>query len=85
MNAKNYTVHPNAQTPVKGANRMAPGAPLRSGMIEENDDTTRMGIANQFAAVTREDEGFARVYIFRFSEDVSVWEGPHRLHSEEVS
>lgn len=56
---------------------------LRSGVIEVNDDTEEMGIAGQLAAVTHEEDGMARVYIF-LPGDIPVWVGPKTVLSEEV-
>jgi len=64
--------------------------PLRNGVIEENNDTLKDGIAGYPAAVVAEDDGWARVYLFGLAPEtaqwpgVPVWIGPYKVLSEEV-
>jgi hypothetical protein len=63
---------------------------LRTGIVEENQDTKRIGIAGELAAVTHEQAGEVRFYVFILPDDesdrpgVSRWMGPYMGLSEEI-
>lgn len=63
---------------------------LRVGIVEENADTTRTGLAGHMAAVTHEADGEVRFYIFTATPEDSMfpnnplWLGPYMALSEEI-
>jgi hypothetical protein len=82
-----YQVYPNrcGKTPTDG-NRGA----LRTGFVEENQEMNALGLAGHFAAVTYEEAGEARFYIFTSTPEdspypnIPMWMGPYSAHSEEI-
>lgn len=70
-------VYPNWQGKTRGdENRGA----LRVGVVEENFDTIEKSLAGHVAAVTHEEHGAVRIYVWR---SVS-WVGPFWALSEEI-
>jgi hypothetical protein len=63
---------------------------VRVGMVEENADTKRQGVAGHFAAVTHEADGEVRFYVFTATSKESkfpnnpLWMGPYIALSEEI-
>lgn len=82
MSESQYKVYPNRLgKPRTNENRGA----LRVGVVEENPDTEESGLAGYFAAVTHEEKGMIRFYVWSASpENVSLWFGPYRSLSEYI-
>lgn len=53
---------------------------LRVGVVERNDDTETEGIAGFQAAVTYEEHGDVRFYVWQ----LEMWVGPYWALSEEI-
>lgn len=60
--------------------------PVRSGTVEENTDTLSKGLAGFFVAVTREELGVVRYYIWCTlpGRKYACWVGPFQGLSEEI-
>lgn len=62
-----------------------PRGALRIGIVDENEDTEESGLDGLLAAVTHEEDGEVRFYVWEpVQGDVIVWVGPHWAHSEEI-
>jgi hypothetical protein len=63
---------------------------VRTGMVEENEDTKDRGLADYFAAVTHEANGEVRFYVFTATPsdskfpNIPLWKGPYTSLSEEI-
>lgn len=82
-----YKTYPNMRGHVRGEEGR--GA-LRSGMVMRNDDTIKTGIDGYFAAVTYEQDGWVRCYLYQLTPGESLfpntpmWIGPYQVLSEEI-
>src|SRR5689334_8132923 len=57
---------------------------LRVGVVEQNEDTESAGIDGYLAAVTHEESGEARFYIWDPEPPSGLWLGPYWALSEEI-
>ena len=77
-----YSVYPNSIPHHRRAQGAYRGS-LRSGRVEENENTRERHLANQFASVTQEADGYARIYVLLPGTPIR-WYGPFIVLTEEV-
>lgn len=83
-------VYPNLRGRGPEAKRTSDPHPAPQGVIVENNDTVKDGIANYPAAIVHDEDGWSTVYLFGNAPEgtqwpgVPVWIGPYKVLSEEV-
>ncbi len=85
-----YQVYPNrCGKPREDVEDNHRGA-LRTGFVEENQEMVKRELAGYYAAVTHEDKGAVRFYVFTSTPadslfpNIPMWVGPFTGLSEEI-